>query len=152
MQVLTAMFQRAEQNQELDPLQCGTLSVSHICFADDLMVFLRADKKNARRLKTLLDDFSNLSGLKINSHKSAIYFDSNTPHQQWIASHLELSSGELPVRYLGLPLISKQLTAKECSPLIQAVRTRLLSWKAKLLSYAGRMELIKSVLSAMHLY
>ena len=64
----------------------------------------------------------------------------------------ELNSGELPVRYLGLPLISKRLSAKECSPLIQAVSHRLQSWKAKLLSYAGRLELIKSVLSAMHLY
>ena len=137
---------------ELDPLKCGTHLVSHICFADDLMVFLQADKKNAQRLKTMLDEFSKLSGLQINIHKSAIYFGGNAPHRQWIASHLKLSFGELSDRYRGLPLISKRLSAKECSPLIQAVRTRLQSWKAKLLSYAGRMELIKSVLSAMHLY
>ena len=57
-----------------------------------------------------------------------------------------------PVRYLGLPLLSKRLSTTDCRPLIQAVMTRLQSWKAKLLSYVGRLELIRSVLSAMHLY
>ena len=152
MQVLTAMFQQAESRKELDPISCGTSSVSYICFADDLMIFLCADKKNAHRLKLLLDDFSNLLGLKINNNKSVVYFRGNTPHRKWITTHLELNAGELLVRYLGLPFISKRLSAKECSPLLQAVGQRLQSGKAKLLSYAGRMELIKSILLAMHLY
>lgn len=74
MQVLTSMFKKAKCNNELDPFSCGEISVSHIVFADDLMVFLRADKRNARRLKLLLDEFSSLSGLKINYHKSEIFF------------------------------------------------------------------------------
>ena len=36
--------------------------------------------------------------------------------------------------------------------LFQVVMNRLQSWKAKLLSYAGRVELIRSVLSSLHLY
>ena len=46
MQVLTALFNRAELRGDIEPVSCGTLSVSHIIFADDLMVFLKADKKN----------------------------------------------------------------------------------------------------------
>ena len=73
-------------------------------------------------------------------------------HRQWITSHLGLNQGNLPIRYLGLPLISKRPSASECSPLLQVVTQRLQSWKAKLLSFAGRAELIKSVLSAISLY
>lgn len=112
------MFKKAERNKELDPLSYGTVSVSHICFADDLMIFLRMDKRNARRLKLLLDEFSSLLGLSINYHKSAVYFGGTTEHQQWITSHLGQNIGELPVRNQGLPLISKHLSASACTPLI----------------------------------
>ena len=60
------MFKHAEHNGELDPMVCGLTTVSHIIFVDDLMVFLKADKKNARGLKKILDDFSTRSGLNIN--------------------------------------------------------------------------------------
>ena len=73
-------------------------------------------------------------------------------HRHWITLHLGLSSGELPMRYLGLLLQSKRLSATECEPLTQAITSRLQSWKVRFLSYAGRVELIRSVLSSMHLY
>lgn len=152
MQVLSALLKKAESNHELDPFSCGPLSVSHVIFADDPMIFLHADKKNACHLKHLLDDFTALSKLRINFNKSAVYFGGPVKHRQWIVSHLGLNQEELLVRYLGLLLLSKRLSATSCAPLQQAITTRLQSWKAKLLSYAGRVELIKSALSSMHLY
>ena len=152
MQVLSALFKKAEENGEIDPIACGAVTVSHIIFADDVIIFLQADKKNARKLKSILDHFSSLSELMINYGKSTIFYGGAVQHRSWISSHLGLSQGELPIRYLGLPLISKCLSAGACLTLIQAIKQRLQSWKARLLSFAGRIELIKSVLSAMHLY
>ena len=152
MQVLSSMFKQAEQNGELVPMACGSTAVSHIIFTDDLMVFLKADKKNARGLKKILDDFSARSGLNINFPKSAIYFGGMVKDRRWIETHLSLSVGEHPVSYLGLPLLSKRLSAKDYAPLIQVVKDRLQTWKAKYLSYAGRLELIRSMLSSLHLY
>ena len=103
MQVLSSLFKKAEHHQELDPMACGTLSVLHIIFADDLIVLLKADKRNARRIKQLLDEFSVLSGLRINYAKSAIYFGGSAQHHAWICSHLGLNAGDLPIKYLGLP-------------------------------------------------
>ena len=111
---------QAEHNGELDPVVCGSTAVSHIIFVNDLMVFLKADKKNARCLKKILDDFSARSELNINFLKSAIYFEGTVKDRRWIESQLCLSTGELPVRYLGLLLLSKRLSAKDCAPLIQA--------------------------------
>ena len=119
MQVLSSMFKKVECNNELDPFSCGEISVSHIIFADDLMVFLCVDKRNARRLKLLLDEFSSLSGLTIKYHKSEIFFGGATQHHNWIASHLGLNSSALPVTNLGLPLLPKRLSAgSSCAPLI----------------------------------
>ena len=117
MQTLTTLFEHAELEGEINPPSCGTISVSHIIFGDDLLVFLQADKRIARRLKTILDEFSALSGLSINLQKSTIYFGGQVKHQRWITSHLGLRRGELLVRYLGLPLLSKRLSATECEPL-----------------------------------
>lgn len=47
MQVLSSLLSRAELRGEIDSMCYGSLLVSHIIFVDDLMVFLKADKKNA---------------------------------------------------------------------------------------------------------
>ena len=152
MQVLSSLLHRAEDKKELNPFTYGNLSVSHVIFADDLMVYLHADKKNAHNLKRVLDEFTTLSGLTINPHKSAIFFGGPVKHCNWITSHLGLPLGHLPVKHLGLPLLSKRLSTNSCSPLLEAIKTRLQSWKAKLLSFTGRIVLIKSILSSLHLY
>lgn len=69
----------------IEPFTCRSLSVSHIIFADDLMVFLKADKKNARGLKHIMEEFTALSGLSVNPLKSAIYFGGNVKHRTWIS-------------------------------------------------------------------
>ncbi|CAL1399343.1 unnamed protein product [Linum trigynum] len=54
--------------------------------------------------------------------------------------------GTLLVRYLGLPLLAGKLTVKACKPLIDRVVGRITSWKSKSLSYAGKLQLVVSVL------
>ena len=83
------------------------------------------EKKNARNLKHILAKFSGLSGLIINPLKSAIYFGGQVKDRRWITSHLGLEAGDLSVKYLGLPLISKRLSATDSEQLLQAVRTHL---------------------------
>ncbi|KAL2251939.1 UNVERIFIED_CONTAM: hypothetical protein Sindi_2316200 [Sesamum indicum] len=60
--------------------------------------------------------------------------------------------GHLPMRYLGLPLISSRLTISDCQPLISKIDARINGWEGISLSYAGRVQIIKSVLSALSLY
>lgn len=56
------------------------------------------------------------------------------------------------MKYLGVPLLSKQLGVNDCKSLIENVEERINSWRNKCLSYAGKMQLIASVLSAMQQY
>ena len=60
--------------------------------------------------------------------------------------------GILPVRYLGVPLVTRRLSARDCEPLVEKITARITSWSAKLLSYAGRLQLIKSVLFSLQNY
>ena len=60
--------------------------------------------------------------------------------------------GELPVKYLGLPLITTRLSATDCKPLLDSILNRIKGWTVKHLSFAGRLQLIKSVLNSLHVY
>ncbi|KAJ0102088.1 hypothetical protein Patl1_05611 [Pistacia atlantica] len=62
------------------------------------------------------------------------------------------SIGQLPVKYLGVPLIFSRLRYIDCMPLIEKLEKRLKSWKYKYLSYAGRLQLVIYVLSSMQVY
>lgn len=64
------------------------------------------------------------------------------------AESIRIKVGNLPVRYLGLPLTTKSLTRQDYEPLLDKMRGRMLSWRNKCLSYAGRLQLIKSVISS----
>ncbi|KAL2235615.1 UNVERIFIED_CONTAM: hypothetical protein Sindi_1293700 [Sesamum indicum] len=65
---------------------------------------------------------------------------------------LEFQEAHLPMRYLGLPLISSRLSISDCQPLISKIDARITGWEGISLSYAGRVQIIKSVLSKLSLY
>ncbi|GKA14485.1 RNA-directed DNA polymerase, eukaryota, reverse transcriptase zinc-binding domain protein [Tanacetum coccineum] len=56
------------------------------------------------------------------------------------------------MKYLGVPLLAKRLGVSDCKCLIDNVENRITCWKNRHLSYAGRIQLIASVLSAMQQY
>ncbi|GAV92419.1 zf-RVT domain-containing protein, partial [Cephalotus follicularis] len=60
--------------------------------------------------------------------------------------------GQLPVTYLGLPLITKRLTKTDCSPLVERITARTNTWVNKSLSFAGRLQLVNSTLASMQTY
>ncbi|KAL2235579.1 UNVERIFIED_CONTAM: hypothetical protein Sindi_1290100, partial [Sesamum indicum] len=60
--------------------------------------------------------------------------------------------GQLPMRYLGLPLLSSRLSISDCQPLLLKIDARINGWEGISLSYAGRIQIIKSILSAMSIY
>ncbi|GJU50139.1 putative RNA-directed DNA polymerase, eukaryota, reverse transcriptase zinc-binding domain protein [Tanacetum coccineum] len=69
-----------------------------------------------------------------------------------ILNVMPLSEGKLPVKYLGVPLISSRLLNKDCKILVEKARNRIGDWKNKSLFFAGRLQLCKSVISSMQVY
>ncbi|KAL0445098.1 UNVERIFIED_CONTAM: hypothetical protein Slati_2232500 [Sesamum latifolium] len=65
---------------------------------------------------------------------------------------LGFPEGHLPLRYLGLPLLSSRLTISDCQPLLIKIDSRIKGWEGIQLSFAGRLQLIKSVLLALNIY
>ncbi|XP_058741730.1 uncharacterized protein LOC131614119 [Vicia villosa] len=100
-----------------------------------------------------LDVFTNSTGLKASLPKSKIFFggiDEST--QKSLQEVSGFAVGSLPVKYRGVPLDSKKLTINKCQQLIHKMTARLSHWSTRLLSYAGRIHLVRSVLFAIANY
>jgi hypothetical protein len=63
-----------------------------------------------------------------------------------------MKEGHFPVRYLGVPLISTKLSSADCIPLISKISSRIDSWLSKHLSYAGRLQLLSSILYSFQVF
>ncbi|XP_020262871.1 uncharacterized protein LOC109838852 [Asparagus officinalis] len=134
--------------------KCVRMGITHLIFADDLLLFCRADMDSIAKIKNYLQEFSRVSGLEANSCKSSVLLsgvEDNTKAQ--ICSYLNFPEGSLPMRYLGSPLVSKRLSFLDCSSLISKISDQLQNWQCrKKLSYAGRIQLIKTVILGIQIH
>ncbi|XP_074304512.1 uncharacterized protein LOC141639242 [Silene latifolia] len=127
------------------------VSSNQSAFALDLMRYFSSIKIRMHALKT----FDEALGLKVNQEKSKIYMNGISPGDRnkcLILSGFRV--GNFPFRYLGILISFKRLFVNECNKLTEkmVVRIRSWSWGARKLSYAGRLVLIKAVLSQLHSY
>lgn len=122
-------------------------------YADDTALIAKADISTLISLKLVIRLFTLVSGLKVNFTKSSfVPLNIAQPDVVWIQSVLGCSCTEFPVTYLGMPLTIKRPTRELFIPLIDKVERKLGGWKGKLLSRAGRLKLVRSVLSAIPIY
>ncbi|KAL0336604.1 UNVERIFIED_CONTAM: hypothetical protein Sradi_4872300 [Sesamum radiatum] len=97
--------------------------------------------------------FFGLSELHGNANKSHIIVSgAASVNQQLLASQLGFQIGSLPLKYLGVPLVSLKLTIQEAQPLLRKMERKILGWGSLSVSFAARIQLIKVVLTAMFLY
>lgn len=65
---------------------------------------------------------------------------------------LHMPKGSLPIKCLGVPLITRKLSALDCEALVAKVAGRIDSWLVKHLSFAGRLQLVSSILFSLQIY
>lgn len=130
------------------------MAISHLAYADDLLIFLRGTQRNLRRFHTFLTTYENASGQKVNFHKSSFIPSSSVTSSQCriFKDILGMRATTLPFRYLGSYLHKGITQPIYCSTLLQHVDDRLHGWHARLLSSAGRLVLLRSVIAALPLH
>jgi hypothetical protein len=69
-----------------------------------------------------------------------------------LLAEVQMREGHLPIRYLGVPLISSKLSAGDCRVLIEKIAGRIDSWTSKNMSFAGRLQLLSSILYSIQVY
>ncbi|XP_059434561.1 uncharacterized protein LOC132167566 [Corylus avellana] len=116
--------------------KCLKVKLTHLCFANDLLIFSEASLSSINVIKAALVEFDDLSGLKANPSKSSFYCSGILDRiKQVLLNALQMKEGKLPVRYLGVPLISSRLSYADCGVLLERITRRIDSWLFKNLSY-----------------
>ncbi|KAG2276627.1 hypothetical protein Bca52824_059182 [Brassica carinata] len=92
----------------------------------------------------------NWSGLDTNRTKSEIFYGGYSNIQMSVLGYLSgFKMGTFPTRYLGLPLSPKRISAATLQPFLERITSKLHSWTVKLLSFAGKVKMIYSVIYGM---
>ena len=116
------------------------------------MIFCRANASQIRHIGALLVCFEAVAGLKVNLSKSPLVPVGSLDNVGQPAGLLGCGSGDVPLKYLGLPLGASFKLKAMWAGLEDLMSRRLAPWKSLYLSKGGRITLIKSTLSNMPTY
>ncbi|XP_073263197.1 uncharacterized protein [Populus alba] len=125
--------------------KCELQGISHLAFADDILLLSRGDPSSVQCLLSQLSLFGQTSGLDINPQKSSIFFGGVADAQkQVILSMSGFKEGSFPFTYLGVPLSPHRLLASQFSPLLMDLKSSvqgglgLFDLKARNQSFIGK--------------
>lgn len=155
MEVFTLMLKRqvAYEKKFKYHWGCKKLGILSLCFADDIMLFCHGDKISASVLRRAMDEFCLASGLRPNMDKSTVFFGNvDDIVKQEVQLVMPFNEGTLPIKYLGIPLDSNRINRGDCNVLLDNVKRRIDTWQNKSLSFAGRLQLIASVLNSLNVF
>ena len=124
--------------------------LTHLQYADDTIILIQNEELAIANLKFLLLCFEDMSGLKINFHKSEVFvLEEPLQEQQRIANMFNCKLGEFPFLYLGLPISDRKLTIEQWNYLVAKLADRVEVWTGRLLSSGGRLILSNACLDAL---
>jgi hypothetical protein len=107
----------------------------------------------AQNMKLLFCAFEQVSGLKINFHKSEVFCFGEA--QGVVDQYAEIFGcriGEFSLTYLGIPIHYMKLSNTYWKRVEEHFEKRLNNWKGKHLSIGGKLTLINSILSSLPMY
>lgn len=108
MEVLSRILLKTEEEGVIHGVKVAgnALTISHLLFADESLLFCYSKLNEGREVKDILDDYCLLSGQSINYNKFAAYFNKGTCPQgcKALARIFNVRLMNEDERYLGNPI------------------------------------------------
>ncbi|KAI3771839.1 hypothetical protein L6452_03008 [Arctium lappa] len=152
---LNTLMKEAKAEGIFEGIKVGKegMEISHLQYADDAIFFGKWNIRNLKNLMKILKCFYEASGLKINISKSKLYgIGVEEEETQAWAHGIGCVHGVLPFMYLGLPVGVVMSKSDSWKMVVEKIKNKLATWKARLISFGGRQTLVKFVLGSLSLY
>ncbi|XP_072076475.1 uncharacterized protein [Arachis hypogaea] len=151
MNKLSMLIEDGVEEGNWKPMKAGREGpiISHLLFADDLLLFAEVSENQIRRILRMLQIFSKASGLIISKEKTSILFSKNVEMDTRNKVMRTCSYREVPClgRYLRTLLTNSKKNKDNYGNIIERVHSRIKGWKTSCLSLAGRITLAQSVIN-----
>ena len=139
--ILQAIERQAIHGIKISP---RALTISHLFFADDSIIFTRATVEEGKEILEILKAYEQASGQRINYDKSELSFSQNVLSSRiyLLEEVLAVKAVERHDRYLGLPTLLGRSKTQMFDYVRERVWKKLKGWKERFLSRAGKEILI----------
>ena len=156
MEFLNQLIQKKCEAKVWSPVKASRSgpSFSHLFFADDLVLFAKANVESYNAIREVLDTFRRCSGQTVSDTKSRVYFSPNIDpdDREAFSDMLGFHQTDCLGKYLGFPIKHQGNNNQDFGFVLHRVKSKLAGWKANLLSMAGRAVLIQASSSAVPAY
>ena len=136
MDYLSRIINDLERKGKIGGVNLGpNLNLTHILFADDILIFVEDNDEYITNLKMALYLFESASELNININKSTIFpINVTASRANSIAKSWGLRQDFLPINYLRMPLGGKPSSLNFWENILQKIQKKLSSWEYSHLS------------------
>ncbi|XP_059312967.1 uncharacterized protein LOC132064104 [Lycium ferocissimum] len=131
-----------------------TNPLNHLAYGDDIIIFTSADTESLKSIVGVLRMYEQSSGQLANRAKSFYYMYAKVDNElvQTVGTIIGFRRGQFPFTYLGCPITHSRKKEVFYAEMIKKVKSRILSWKGKLLYFGEKATLIKSVMQSIPIH
>jgi hypothetical protein len=153
---LSALRQREVQDNTITTIRiCRRASgISHLLFADDSLLFFKAEANQARRVKQVIEEYATSTRQLINPAKCSIFFGESCPTdtREQVKSALHVHQEAFDAKYLGLPTPHERMDKGKFESLRSSLSKSLTEWGDNHLTQVAKEVFVKSIAQALPVY
>jgi hypothetical protein len=144
--VLKMVARTIRKEKEVKGIQLGKEEIKVSLFAGDIIVYISDPANSTRKLLQLINNFSKVSGYKINSNKSvAFLYTKDKNAEKEIRETIPFTIATNSIKYFGVTINKqvKHLYDNNFKPLQKEIEDKLRKWRDLPCSWIGRINIVK---------
>ena len=153
--ILEVLATAIRAEKEIKGIKIGKEEVKLSLFADDMTLYVENPKDFTRKLLELINEYSKVTGYKINTQKSlAFLYATNEKTEREIKETIPFTIAMKRIKYLGiyLPKETKDLYIENYKILVKEIKEDTNTWRNISCSWIGRNNIVKMSILAKAIY
>ncbi|WOL18968.1 hypothetical protein Cni_G27765 [Canna indica] len=152
--LLSRILNNSIENGSVKGFKYKSLVISHLAFADDILISIKGNAQNCRKVMEAISLYCSLTDQKINTAKFEIFFPINCQAKvkEVVTKLLGFKEGSYPMKYLGALISPNKVDIGSQKIMLYKATNRIEGWAGKSIFQAGRMTLLNSVMNAIPMH